>query len=104
MWWVIKDDPKSFQDEFGPWQGIDYAQFSDPPNLAKDETLKSSLMWDLKNQFPHEFDSLEIRVKNGFVLLNSLLEKNRLDPIQHFLLTHDGVKEVIISHSQEENP
>ena len=109
MWWV-KDHPdhsrggfqnrdvgkSSFDNDMGPWCGIDYARFSDPPNLREDAKLKENLQRQLENKFPDEISSFEIVVRNGFVILKGTVsQESKRGEIIHSTFLEDGVKEVI---------
>lgn len=107
MWNVNPDKDKShggFQDadlgktqfdkNYGPDFGVDYARFSDPPDIQKDYLLKT----EIEEQLSLNELYIEIipTVRNGFVIL-----KGNLPDIQtrgeliEFVRTISGVVEVI---------
>lgn len=57
----------SFDRDFGPDYGIDYARFSDTPDIAKDLALKGKI----EEALPPEDRYIDrgILVRNGFVIL-----------------------------------
>jgi len=57
----------SFDRDFGPDYGVDYARFSDTPDIAKDLALKSKI----EEALPSEdlYRDQAILVRNGFVIL-----------------------------------
>lgn len=67
MWLRERKDRED--NNYGPEYGIDYARFSDTPNLAADNKLRDEVSLELKKTFPEEFETITIFVKNGFVFL-----------------------------------
>ncbi len=57
----------SFNRDFGPDFGVDYARFSDTPDVKKDLALKSKI----EEQLPllDLYRESELMVRNGFVIL-----------------------------------
>lgn len=109
MWWVKGNADQSrggfqnrdvgrsnFHDDFGPDYGVDYARFSDPPDLAKDARLKEELEREISLKFPHEKDAIELSVKNGFVILKgNISDEEMRREIISFISLRYGVREVI---------
>lgn len=96
MWWVVKENSHSFEEDYGPWQGVDYARYSDPPNYSADNRLKRFLELEVKERFPETI--LDLQVRNGFVHLKTDFEDQELAALKDFLLSQHGVREVIVGH------
>ena len=60
---------RSFDNDYGPEYGVDYARFSDIPNLNQDNNLKTILLETLTYLFNDEIIHLELKVKNAFVIV-----------------------------------
>ena len=84
----------SFDDNYGPEYGIDYARFSDPPDILKDLKLKELIekqlaLFDL-------YLNRELIVRNGFVILKGSTQNEYLrNQISDFVKNVSGVEEVI---------
>lgn len=83
-----------FDRNYGPEFGVDYARFSDPPDIEKDHHLETMVKENLSE---HElFREIEITVRNEFVILKgkvpTLEEKTHASD---FVRALPGVKEVI---------
>lgn len=111
MWWVKESQGQSrggfqnrdvgktlFDRNFGPDYGIDYARFSDPPDLQSDYQLHHLIEYYLKSNFPY-FKVTEIFVRNGFVFLKTHPEEDNLETIVQALHSLTGVQDVQISHT-----
>lgn len=107
MWWV-KDHPDhsrggfqnrdvgrtNFDEDYGPTYGVDYARFSDPPDLVKDGKLQKKV----EALLAHNFDnvSMEIKVKNGFVILKgNVSDEMTREKIISTVRLEEGVVEII---------
>lgn len=113
MWWV-KDNPDhsrggfqnrdvgkmGFTNDFGPDYGVDFARFSDPPNLANDGRLYTRVSNRLFTHFAEEFKNLEIFVRNGFVIIKGNVSSEGVrKEIEEDIRFMAGVREVINSIS-----
>lgn len=109
MWW-IKDHHNhdrggfqnrdvgktSFDSDFGPEFGIDYARFADPPDLSRDLKLTEKINNRLFTKYAEDFDHLDVIVRNGFVILKgSVGEENTRKGIAEEVWHIPGVIEVI---------
>jgi len=86
----------SFDNDYGPEYGIDYARFSDAPDLAKDAKIFEKVSNELFTDFAEDFFQIEILVRNGFVILigpvhDEIIRKNIGKKIMQIF----GVTEVI---------
>lgn len=109
MWWV-KENPDhsrggfqnrdvgktSFDDDYGPDFGTDFARFSDPPNLAKDYELTEKIKTEVKSAFPELYKKLDFKIRNGFVILTGEVpDHGTRDRIIRLVYSIPEVKEVI---------
>lgn len=109
MWWV-KDNPDhgrggfqnrdvgktSFDNDFGPDYGIDYARFADPPDSGKDLKLSERINNRLFTNFAEDFNQIELIVHNGFVILKGHVnDEATRKSIAEEVLFVSGVREVI---------
>lgn len=107
MWNVNPDRDKSrggFQDrdlgktqfnrDYGPDYGVDYARFSDPPDIQKDLLLKSVVEEQLVgNNF---YGDIRVTVRNGFVVLKGdLSSAEERTTLTDLVRAVPGVVEVI---------
>ena len=77
--------------DYGPEYGIDYARFADTPDEGKDNLLRDKILL-LLDQFP----SVEIKVRNSFVIvMGSLQDEKSKDDLRCLLRSIKGVVEVI---------
>lgn len=107
MWWVKENKDQSrggfqnrdigrsdFDDDYGPQYGIDYARFSDPPDLLRDGKLMHEVKGFLTREYP-QF-AIDVSVRNGFVVLKGFVEDNELrGQIIESVHIIEGVREVI---------
>lgn len=109
MWWIKtnssgedrggfqnRDSGRSaFNKDYGPDFGVDYARFSDPPDIMKDLRLKDLVAKELE-KFENDLAECEMKVRNGFVILSGHV---RSDEIRKLILESiyatEGVKEII---------
>lgn len=84
----------SFDNDYGPEYGIDYARFADTPDLGKDLILKGQIEEQLAQMDFYRDPFLLVR--NGFVILKGTApdEKARGE-ISDFVRSFPGVVEVI---------
>ena len=81
-----------FDHDYGPEYGIDYARFSDTPNEEKDNELKSRILLSMDESF----SNLEIKVRNGFVIVKGdLPDEKSKDDLRRKLKSLRDVVEVI---------
>ena len=106
MWWVKTDSSGeerggfqnrdigkvSFDKDYGPDYGVDYARFADEPDIVKDMLLLSHVKEALASV---DLD-LQVSVRNKFVIIKGLVEDEdmRSELIQK-IRSVDGVVEVI---------
>lgn len=117
MWWVKTDssgeERNGFQNrdigkrshdlDFGPDFGVDYARFSDPPDIVQDISLKNELDKKIIQVLGKE-TRVSIRVRNGFVILKGKLkDQEEKGHLLESLYATDGVREIIsdLSFMQE---
>lgn len=113
MWWV-KNNPDhsrggfqnrdvgrtSFGNDFGPDYGVDFARFSDPPNLANDARLYARVSNRIFTHFAEELKGLEIFVRNGFVIIKGEVSSEGIrKEIEEDIRYMSGVLEVVNSIS-----
>lgn len=110
MWWVKTNSTgeerggfqnrdvgkTSFDENYGPEFGVDYARFADPPDYARDLKLKKQIIQEIGFV-------CDLIVRNGFVIAKGKVpdEQTRrllLETIHSF----DDVKEVISDLKIEE--
>ena len=112
MWWVKTNSTgeerggfqnrdvgkSSFDNNYGPDFGIDYARFSDPPDITRDLKLKHLIIEQIG--LGHE-----LIVRNGFVIVKGKVpdEKSRLRLLEK-IHSFDQVREVISDLKIEEFP
>jgi hypothetical protein len=110
MWWVKERQGMSrggfqnrdvgktlFDDNYGPDYGIDYARFSDPPDLQHDYQLQHLVEYYVESNFPG-FKISEVFVRNGFVFLKThLIEEEDQETLIASLRSLTGVKDVQVS-------
>lgn len=83
----------NFDKYYGPSYGVDYARFSDPPDLRKDALLLSRVSLTLKQT---DFTNLEIRAKNKFVIVKgTLINAGAKDKLSKLIHEVEGVLEII---------
>lgn len=109
MWWVRtkstgeeeggfqnRDVGKtSFDKNYGPDFGVDYARFSDPPDILKDLKIKELLSQKIK-VFDESLCEFELKVRNGFVLLQGYVKDHEVrESLLEVVYATEGVKEII---------
>lgn len=109
MWWV-KDHPdhsrggfqnrdvgkSNFDQNYGPDYGVDYARFSDAPDVAADLKVLENVLELMKYEFTNEVQNMDIIVRNGFVILKGETGSDFLrQKIVKKLRSTQGVREVI---------
>lgn len=109
MWWVKTDSSgeerggfqnrdsgrTSFNNDYGPDFGVDYARFSDPPDIAKDLQLKNLVSNELE-RYASDLNEYELQVRNGFVILKGQVRNEEIKKlILEKIYSTDGVIEVI---------
>lgn len=109
MWWIRTNSTgedrggwqnrdvgrRTFDNDFGPDFGVDYARFSDPPDPGKDLRLKQDLERKLKENFPDP-DRIHLKVKNGFVVLKGEVKNADLRSVLlETIYATPGVREII---------
>lgn len=109
MWWIKTDSSGEdrggfqnrdsgrtlFNNDYGPDFGVDYARFSDPPDLMKDLKLQNLISSELK-KFENDLYEYEMKVRNGFVILKGYVRNVDVQKsIFECVYATDGVKEVI---------
>jgi hypothetical protein len=83
-----------FDGDYGPEFGIDYARFSDPPNLEKDLRLKSLIEEELSHH--DRFQKISLTVRNGFIILKGKVSSNEVvRDVSDFVKKIHGVVEII---------
>lgn len=109
MWWVKdhsdhsqggfqnRDVGKtSFDKDFGPDYGVDFARFSDPPNHQADKKMKEETHSYISENFK-EIKNLNVTVRNGFIILegdvSSEVERMRIEELARGRI--EGIREVI---------
>lgn len=108
MWWV-KDNPDhsrggfqdrdvgktSFNRDFGPDYGVDYARFSDPPDIIVDQKMKEEIGSYLSKK-TEKISNLTIIARNGFIILKgeALNTEDRTE-VEELARGFEGVREVI---------
>jgi osmotically-inducible protein OsmY len=115
MWNVNPDKDKStggfqnrdvgktqFDKNYGPDYGVDYARFSDPPDIQKDLELKKLVEESLlKNE---HFRDISPTVRNGFVILKGNVPDHQIrDIVVETVRGISGVVEVINQVKVSEN-
>lgn len=107
MWNVNPDRDKSrggFQDadvgktqfdkNYGPDFGVDYARFSDPPDIRKDYLLRNEIEEQLS--LNEQFIEISPTVRNGFVILKGNAPDQEIrSSVIELVRTISGVVEVI---------
>lgn len=111
MWWVKTDSSgeerggfqnrdsgrSAFNNDYGPDFGVDYARFSDPPDIMKDLQLKSLVSKELQ-KFENDLCEYDMLVRNGFVILKGYVRNEEIKKIiLETVYATEGVKEVINS-------
>lgn len=109
MWWVKtkatgeeeggfqnRDVGKtSFDNNYGPDFGVDYARFSDPPDILRDLRIKELVSQKIV-RFESSLCEFEMKVRNGFVLLKGYVEDHeKREELLETIYATDGVKEII---------
>lgn len=96
MWWsktVTKEEDR--KEDYGPEYGVDYARFSDPPDILKDLQIKEALSQKFIS-FDRGVIELHYKVRNGFVLLQGLISSYEVrEALIEVVRSTEGVKEVI---------
>lgn len=115
MWNVNPDKDKStggfqnrdvgktqFDKNYGPDYGVDYARFSDPPDIQKDLELKNLIKEKLsQNDLYHD---IEPTVRNGFVILKGNVHDQEVrSGVVDYVRGISGVVEVINQIKMSEN-
>ena len=109
MWWVRTDSSgedrggwqnrdvgrQTFDKNFGPDFGVDYARFSDPPNIVKDLGLKQELEKKLSENLSNISD-IHIKVRNGFIILKGAVKDHEVKAaLLETIYATPGVREII---------
>lgn len=109
MWWVKDQADKSrggfqnrdvgkktFDEDFGPDYGVDYARFADSPDISRDLNLLQAIGEKLFQTYGERLASPELIVRNGFVILKgSVPDEKMRQEIDVIVQQFAGVKEVI---------
>lgn len=110
MWWVKTDSSgeeqggfqnrdvgkTSFQRDFGPDYGVDYARLNDTPDIKKDLHLKEQVIGKLQASPTFKEMNLEVKVKNGFVFVSGELTSLEIrKELNELLFAIDGVVEIV---------
>lgn len=89
-------------ENYGPEFGVDYARFSDPPDMAKDfhlQTLIEKLL-----SINDQFKAITPTVRNGFIVLKGNVPDQKIrSDVTDFVRTIPGVVEVINQISVNEH-
>ena len=106
MWWIKTDSSGeerggfqnrdvgkvSFDNDYGPEYGVDYARFADEPDIVKDMLLLSHV----KEALSSDHLELQINVRNKFVIIKGVVEDEVMrTQLIHKIRSVDGVIEVI---------
>jgi len=119
MWWVKtkssgedrggfqnRDSGRTaFNNDYGPDFGIDYARFSDPPDILRDLKIREVLEHKLKT-YEDDLTEFEMKVRNGFVLLRGYVTNLEVKTsLLESIYATEGVKEIINNlHLHDEKP
>lgn len=109
MWRITKNKDSGrggFQDrdvgrsnlgqDFGPDSGVDYARYSDPPDLAADCRLLEEITHKVERIYLEASMPVTLHVRNGFVFLKGTVPSAKIkDEIFTAVLGVLGVVEVI---------
>lgn len=109
MWWIKGNaDPSrggfqnrdvgrtNFDHDFGPEFGVDYARFSDPPDFSADHKLTEIVKSHLARFVPKLCEEIEIKVRNGFVILEGEVNDPALkEEVTNLITPIPSVREVI---------
>ncbi len=109
MWWVKENEDKSrggfqnrdvgkktFDEDFGPEYGVDYARFADPPDISRDLNLLQAIGEKIFRTYGERLASPELIVRNGFVILKGSVQDEKMrQEIEVLVHQFAGVKEVI---------
>lgn len=86
-----------FDHDYGPSYGsVDYARFSDPQNIERDDRLTEKLHLKIAADFVNSPLDIDLKVKNGFAIINGYLPdeetKRRLIECLHSI---EGMVDII---------
>lgn len=109
MWRITKNkDPGrgGFQDrdagrsnlshDFGPELGVDYARYSDPPDLAADAALSEKVKSTVERIYLDASMPVTFHVRNGFVFLKGEVPNELIrEEIREAVSGLSGVREMI---------
>lgn len=103
MWWVRTNSTgeerggfqnrdvgkSSFDENFGPDYGVDYARFADPPDVVQDLKLKHIIIEEIGH-------ACDLIVRNGFVIAKGMVrDEQTRQAILSKIHSIDQVREVI---------
>ncbi len=97
MWPIKTSTVENERTDFGPdYGGVDYARFSDPQNIARDERLTKKLQHQIASEFINSPLDIDLKVKNGFAVVTGYLPDEEMKRVvSESILSVDGIVDII---------